>query len=428
MNCVCQAWVHPSFWESHTTFLSTLAGKVASQFDSFIEVKNNQKSVEELERPISHLAQTTYILGFSHFCTPSSWSSFSFAIQVGTMTYPDFFHRSRQQLSEWESSHDWWLAEILPEVPNMSGNWRLLEYDLQSPKLTVCTCQEAFPKGKDPLQNQSFSGAVGAFTRMISLKFLQVVSWFTSSLAKASWGLVIQLISTCRCLSGSMVVFIRRKTPSISSSPWGLQTFNETLEMHPKLSAKHLGDMKFYDQIETAPWRPWYLMLPWSHMFHRSMLIPWSLNSAEHTTVHLLTSTHDIRSIIDPCCRITIDRSPAIPLDWIGTMQKLPLRRRQTCRPPEVERLNFKHRKARSFGETTWIWLREKFMVYNLLTYWYKLRWYLIFSSQRSRYLTSWAVAELSCSYRDRSPVVSGTGRRTWNAKAAAGEAGKVGP
>ena len=147
-------------------------------------------------------------------------------------------------------------------------------------------------------------------------------------------------------------------------------------------------------------------------------------------------------SIIDPyphsngfavffCCRITIDKSPAIPLDWIGTMQKLPLRRRQTCRPPEVERLNFKHRKARRFGETTWIWLREKFMVYNLLTYdiWgiNLYRCYLIFSSQRSRYLTSWAVAELSF-YSDRSPVVSGTGRRTWNAKAAAGEAGKVGP
>jgi len=46
--------------------MSTLAGKVASQFDSFIEVKNNQKSVEELERPISHLAQTTYILFFFH--------------------------------------------------------------------------------------------------------------------------------------------------------------------------------------------------------------------------------------------------------------------------------------------------------------------------------------------------------------------------
>lgn len=122
---------------------------------------------------------------FSHFRTPSSWSSFSFATQVGTMTYPDFFHSSRQQLSEWESSHDWWLAEILPEVPNMSGNWRSVNYDLQSPKLTVCTCQEAFPKGKDPLQNQSFSGAVGEFTQMISLKFLQVVSWFTSSLAKA---------------------------------------------------------------------------------------------------------------------------------------------------------------------------------------------------------------------------------------------------
>lgn len=164
MNCVCQAWVHPNFWESHTTFcilsyavMSTLAGKVASQFDSLIEVKNNQKSVEELERPISLLAQTTHI---SHFRTPSSWSTFSFALQVGTMTYPDFFHSSRQQLSEWESSHDWWLAEILPEVPNMSGNWRLVKYDLQSPKLTVCTCQKALPKGKDPLQNQSFSGAM----------------------------------------------------------------------------------------------------------------------------------------------------------------------------------------------------------------------------------------------------------------------------
>lgn len=134
-----------------------------------------------------------------------------------------------------ESFHDWWLAEILLEVPNMSGNWRLVNYDLQSPKLTVCTYQEAFPKGKDPLQNQFFFRCYvgfngGEFTCMISLKFLQVVSWFTSSLAKASLGLVIQLISTYRCLSGSMVVFIRWKPPSISSSPWELQTINGTQE------------------------------------------------------------------------------------------------------------------------------------------------------------------------------------------------------
>ena len=141
-------------------------------------------------------------------------------------------------------------------------------------------------------------------------------------------------------------------------------------------------------------------------------------------------------SIIDPYlhsngfamfffCRITIDKSPAIPLDWIGTMQKLPLRRRQTCRPTEVERLNFKHRKARlrqyDWGKSSWYLVTYDIWGINLY------RCYLIFSSQRSRYPTSWAVAELSF-YSDRSPVVSGTGRRTWNAKAAAGEAGKVGP
>ena len=117
------------------------------------------------------------------------------------------------------------------------------------------------------------------FTQMISLKFLQVVCWFTSSLAQVSWGLVIQLISTCRCLTGSMFVFIRRKTPSISSSPWGLQTFHAKQEMHPKLSTKHLGDMKLYDQIETAQLQPRCLVLPSFHMFHRPMLIPWSVNT-----------------------------------------------------------------------------------------------------------------------------------------------------
>ena len=48
--------------------------------------------------------------------------------------------------------------------------------------------------------------------------------------------------------------------------------------------------MKLYDQIETAPWRPWYLVLPSFHMFHRSMLIPWSGVCCESEVCEFLVS------------------------------------------------------------------------------------------------------------------------------------------
>ena len=97
----------------------------------------------------------------------------------------------------------------------------------------------------------------------------------------------------------------------------------------------------------------------------------------EHTTVgHPITSPN----LQSNGCRITIDRSPAIPLDWIGTMQKLPLRRRDDSpfadrlRRLEVQTLSIE---SQILLEENWfwrnymciiyvcIWLMEKLMVYN---------------------------------------------------------------